>query len=133
MLYEQFGSLLVWEISSTGATGFDAVHEAYARLPSRQFQPKLAPRPRPPAFGVKSTSSTRSWPTSPIVRSPVDRSNEKRHGLRSPYAQISGLAPATPTNGLSAGTWYGAFDFCCGLMRRSLPHHSPRFCEWPSG
>jgi hypothetical protein len=24
------------------------------------------------------------WPTSPIVRSPVERSNENRHGLRSP-------------------------------------------------
>ena len=36
---------------------------------------------------------TRPGPTSPIHRSPVARSNEYRHGLRSPYAQISGRAP----------------------------------------
>ncbi len=32
------------------------------------------------------------------------RSNEKRHGFRSPYDQISGRAPDTPTKGLFDGT-----------------------------
>ena len=38
-------------------------------LPSNGRQPKFAPRARPRA--TKSISSTASWPTSPIVRSPV--------------------------------------------------------------
>ena len=51
-------------------------------LPSNGRQPKFAPRPLP--LRTKSISSTSFWPTSPIVRSPVERSNENRQGLRSP-------------------------------------------------
>ena len=36
-------------------------------------------------------------------RSPVSRSNEKRHGFRSPYAQISCSASVRPTKGFSGG------------------------------
>jgi hypothetical protein len=36
------------------------------------------------------------------------RSKEYRHGLRSPYAQISGRAPFRSRNGLSGGTAYGS-------------------------
>ena len=48
----------------------------------------------PPLVGLvltieRSTSSYRFWPTSPIHRSPVARSNDQRHGLRSPRDQIS--------------------------------------------
>src|SRR2546427_5224970 len=64
-----------------------------------RFQPKLPP------FVMMSTSSQLSWPTSPANRRPVPRSNEKRQGLRSPYAQISGKAPPL-TNGLSGGIAY---------------------------
>ena len=60
-------------------------------------------RPTTPA-GWTSISSHAFWPTSPIQRSPVSRSNEYRHGLRSPNAQIAGLASARPTNGLSDGS-----------------------------
>ena len=42
----------------------------------------VAPAPVP--AGARSISSTASCPTSEIVRSPVRRSNEKRHGFRSP-------------------------------------------------
>ena len=37
----------------------------------------------------------------------VTVSNVKRHGLRRPYAQISGRAPARCRNGFVAGTLYG--------------------------
>src|SRR5207249_2391910 len=43
-------------------------------LPSRRAHPRFAPRPDPAAR--KSTSSHALWPTSPIQRSPVLRSNE---------------------------------------------------------
>jgi len=42
-----------------------------------------------------------------MLRFLVIRSNENRHGLRRPYDQISGRAPAWPTKGLFAGTLYG--------------------------
>ena len=37
-----------------------------------------------PGRATRSTSSIALWPTSPIDSEPVSRSNEKRHGLRSP-------------------------------------------------
>ena len=49
---------------------------------------------------------------------PLRRSKEKRQGLRSPSAQISGLAPP-PTKGLSGGTEYGEPLFTS--MRSILP------------
>jgi hypothetical protein len=48
-------------------------------------------------------------------------SNEKRHGLRSPYAQISGRASFFPTNGLLGGTVYGASALGVGSIRRIFP------------
>src|SRR3954469_24219803 len=92
----------IWR-SSTGDTCPGAEQELYVRVPSKHLQPKFAPRPPPLEARTKSTSSRAVCPTSPIVRSPVERSNENRHGLRSPYAQISPRAPATPTNGLLDG------------------------------
>ena len=72
-----------WFFSMTGrtwpgASSFSKILE----VPSNGRQPKFAPRPSPRR--TKSTSSTSFCPTSAIVRSPVRRSNEKRHGLRSP-------------------------------------------------
>ena len=72
-----------------------------------------------------------SWPTSPIHRSWVERSNENRHGLRSPYIHTSG-APSTPSaNGLSGGIAYGcpSGPVCAGSMRRMSPSRS--FGFWP--
>ena len=66
----------------TGRMWPGAEPPSYSWLPSNAFQPKFAPRPRPRR--TKSTSSYAFWPTSAITRSPVLRSNEKRHGLRRP-------------------------------------------------
>ena len=63
----------------------------------------MAPRPVPAPSGSQSISSQRSWPTSPIHRSPVDASKLMRHGLRRPVIQICGLPPPE-ANGLSRGT-----------------------------
>ena len=60
-----------------------------------------------------SISSHASWPTSPIVSCPVARSNENRHGLRSPTDTISG-------------------DGAAGSSRISLPSSEPRSCAWPN-
>src|SRR5438093_1115866 len=60
---------------------------------------------------MMSISSRESWPTSPAYIWPVTRSNEKRHGLRMPYANISGLLLGIST-----------------LMRSILPSISLRFC-----
>ena len=70
-------------------------------MPSQLSQPKLAPAARPRRR--KLTSSCSSWPTSPIARSPVTRSNENRHGLRRPYAQISAARRAGRRTGCPAG------------------------------
>jgi len=75
--------------------------------------------------GWKLISSNSSWPTSAMNRSPVSRSKLKRQGLRAPYAQISGRAPSTPTNGLSGGIAYG--EPPSTSMRRILPSSVPRF------
>ena len=80
-----------------------------AIMPSRRFHPKFAFLPYgcvalPKA--TKSTSSRALWPTSPIQRSPVVRSNEMRNGLRRPNDQISPRAVGTLTNGLSVGIVY---------------------------
>ena len=83
----------------------------YACSPSNMFQPKLAPLAAA-TDGSKSTSSHALWPTSPIVSAPVARSNENRHGLRSPSAQTSS---AGDPNGLSAG------PVPSGFIRSSLP------------
>ena len=56
-------------------------HGEGAWVASKQFQPKLAPRPVP--RGVEGGPPAPA-PASPIVKSPVRRSNEKRYGLRSP-------------------------------------------------
>jgi hypothetical protein len=56
----------------------------FGRRPSHGRQPKFAPPGVP--WRLKSISSIAPCPTSPIARSPVARSNENRHGLRSPYA-----------------------------------------------
>src|SRR5262245_64441375 len=69
------------------------------------------------------------WPTSPIQKSRIERSNEKRQGFRSPHIHVSGLAPSLPTNGLSAGTEYGAPPLGFGLMRSTFDSSDPRF--WP--
>jgi hypothetical protein len=53
------------------------------RVPSKTLQPKFAPRARPRR--LKLISSTASCPTSAMTMSPVERSNENRNGLRSPY------------------------------------------------
>ena len=58
----------------------------------------------------------------------VVRSNENRHGLRSPYIQISGRTPSRPTNGLSGGTVYGASPVGVGSIRRILPSSCERSC-----
>src|SRR4051812_18174054 len=89
-----------WPYSNTGS-----VYDGFAGLqkPSQLGQPKFRPRPPPAALGAKSTSSQVLWPTSAITRSPVAESNEKRHGLRTPFAQIS-PRPVVPAYGLSAGT-----------------------------
>ena len=48
------------------------------------FQPKFGAAAAGSVARMTSTSSQAPWPTSPIHRSPVARSNEKRHGLRRP-------------------------------------------------
>ena len=42
------------------------------------------------------------WPTSPMKRSPVSRSNEKRHGFRRPFAQAS-FGPPERDEGIVRG------------------------------
>jgi hypothetical protein len=72
----------LWRCVMTGATAPGAGSSKFCRFPSIARQPKLAPAPVPRLR--KSISSTWSWPTSPIVRSPVRRSKDQRHGLRRP-------------------------------------------------
>src|SRR5207249_701158 len=74
-----------------------------------------------------SSSSHKFCPTSAIKSSPVARSNAKRHGLRSPVAQISGRASAAPTKGLSGGIAYGSPRSTS--MRSSLPSKVRLFCN----
>ena len=72
-----------------------------ARAERLRLEGRTAPRRRSsrssssPRHGQAtwSTSSIESWPTSPIQRSPFARSNEKRHGFRTPTATITGFAP----------------------------------------
>src|SRR5665648_1031787 len=81
-----------WVCSSTGATSSGGSHvgdtSVLRRVPSQQRHPQLTPRPSPDARVAASTSSRRPWPTSPMIRSPVVRSNDQRHGLRSPEDHV---------------------------------------------
>src|SRR6187402_2367969 len=95
-----------WEYSATGIVSPDSSQpsDGLKQCPaSIRFQPKFWPDV--PAR-MTSISSHVFCPTSPIQRSPVDRSNENRHGFRSPRAKISGDAPDVDANGLSAGIAY---------------------------
>ena len=65
-------------------------------VPSLHGQPKFVPRA---SSGKRSISSRAPSPTSPMSIAFVVGSMENRQGFRSPYATISGLAPATATNG----------------------------------
>src|SRR5690348_11183007 len=80
-------------------------HDPRTCVPSQSFQPKLSPPAATSPEPTKSTSSHVSWPTSPMMRSFVWRSKLQRHGLRSPYAQISSHAPcaSAPANGFVGG------------------------------
>ena len=71
-----------WVCVMTGKIAWGAGSSKLRRRPFHGRQPKFAPRP--PPFLTKSISSTSSCPTSPMTRSSVALSNEKRHGLRSP-------------------------------------------------
>src|SRR4249920_195836 len=76
--------------------------------PSMIRQPKSTPLPRLVLLldtMARSISSYLSWPTSPIHRSPVARSNDQPHGLRRPRDQIS-FAPNLPTYGFDFGMRY---------------------------
>src|SRR5207237_1817067 len=75
--------------------------------------------------GRQVTSLHASCPTSAINRSLVALSKLIRHGLRTPYAQISPRAPVVCTNGLSDGT-YGAAISTSSLS--IFPSSTPRFC-----
>ena len=74
-----------WPYSATGRTRPSVAQPSAGSkqaLASIVFQPKFGPAGDP--AGQRSISSDVPWPTSAIHRSPVARSNEKRHGLRSP-------------------------------------------------
>ena len=77
-------------------------------MPSKHGQPKFDPAAVPSS--LKSTSSLVPAPTSPIVRSPVERSNENRYGLRSPKTKISSASPPGP----SASGFPGGIEYCAG-------------------
>ena len=94
-------------------------------MPSRQSQPKLTPRPATGA-GEKSISSGPAPPDVADQRSPVPRSKENRHGLRSPRLQISS-APARRER-VVAGNRTAPTRCGRGSMRRILP--SRRFVDW---
>src|SRR5262245_21669616 len=73
--------------------------------PSQHGHPKLGPGR---LVNAKSISSRRAFPASPTKSAPDGGSIQKRHGFRSPSAQISGRAAGSATNGLSEGTAYGS-------------------------
>ena len=74
-----------WLYSKIGGTAFGAVWSVLKRsVPSKADQPKFAPLAR--RAGRESTSSQGVLADVADQRSPVARSNVKRHGLRSPYA-----------------------------------------------
>src|SRR6185436_16707364 len=98
-------------------------------LPSMMRQPKFVPAPVP--AGSMSTSSTAPCPTSPNQKSPVARSNDIRHGLRTPIAKIS-LRPPTPdAYGLPGGIAYGFAPPLSTSMRRILPSSVDLSCPLP--
>ena len=127
----------------------------YGCVPSRDAPPEV-PAARRPAPARQSTSSQRSWPTSPIHRSPVDASrSENRHGLRRPYdPDLGPRAGRGRRTGCRAGSLYGerrprrASDRCAGscpaarrgsgrsgadrLRRRPVSYQSTRYRN-PSG
>ena len=61
----------------------------------------------------------------------MPESKENRHGLRSPYAQISSFAFGSFTKGLSGGIAYGLPPL--GSIRSILPSSVSRFCPLPCG
>ena len=63
-------------------TPFEAAGQPRATVVVTRAGQSSAPLPVPRR--AKSISSSVPWPTSAITRSPVARSNEKRHGLRRP-------------------------------------------------
>ena len=101
-------------------------------VPSSRFQPKLSPLP---ALRRSSRRRGRSPPTRSARR---HRSrgrrwrgrSENRHGLRRPYAQISGRRAAVSTNGLSGRHRVRrAAASGVGSIRRILP--SSVSSDWP--
>src|SRR5215212_7688321 len=101
-------------------------------LPSRTSHPQLMPGPGPSAESpARSISSHSPWPTSPIQRSSLAPSNEKRHGFLSPYCQIS-FFPVAPTKGFDDGTPYGLLPVrpstsMRSILPRSVSFRRPRF------
>ena len=79
-----------------GAVGDPALVVDLACPRSRSTRSWCPARCRP---GGSRSPRSAFWPTSPIQRSSVARSNENRHGLRSPIAQISGCGRRRPTSG----------------------------------
>src|SRR4029450_8627337 len=97
--------------------------------PSQHGHPKLSPGR---LVAAKAISPRRAFPASPTKIAPDGGSIQKRHGFRSPSAQISGRAEGSATNGLSEGTAEGSLRR--GSIRRIVPSRlSLRCAKKPGG
>ena len=91
-----------WRYSKSGRRWLSGPEVVNALVPSKPFQPRLAPA----SVGLRTLISSRHcWPRSVSHKFPVARSNEKRKGFRTPVTHIRGSVSGVSKNGLPGAGW----------------------------